>query len=367
MTRSPGPHPLPIFLATLQAACADDPARLATALAGLARYQQAPRPAPPPKRPEIARIGEVSLRGTPGPRPVVIVPSLINPAHVLDLPGRSLMAHLESAGLNPLIIDWGDSPEPLGLASLANERLAPLVEKLGQPVAMLGYCLGGTLALAVAAHIPVTRLALIATPWHFAGYGGGQRAGLAEWWASAQPLAQTMGQLPIDLLQPAFWSLDPAGLVAKYVRLATANADDLADFVRLEDWANGGAPLSLAAVQDLAEQRLTEIAQGTALALGARAEVSYKRGYPVTVNATTQTGYAVDVARAISPQVDTNIAPMMGAEDFSYMLNARPGAYIFVGNGDTAMVHHPAYNFDDNVIPFGASWYAGMVEARMPV
>ena len=121
------------------------------------------------------------------------------------------------------------------------------------------------------------------------------------------------------------------------------------------------------AVQDLAEQRLTEIAQGTALALGARAEVTYRRGYPVTVNATTQTGYAVDVARAITPLVDTNVAPMMGAEDFSYMLNARPGAYIFVGNGDTAMVHHPAYNFDDNVIPFGASWYAGMVEARMPV
>ena len=252
MTRSSGPHPLPIFLATLQAACADDPARLAAALAGLARYQQAPRPVPPPKRPEIARIGEVSLRGTPGPRPVVIVPSLINPAHVLDLPGRSLMAHLESAGLNPLIIDWGDTPEPLGLASLANERLAPLVEKLGQPVAMLGYCLGGTLALALPAHIRITRLALIATPWHFAGYGDGQRAGLAEWWASAQPLAQTMGQLPIDLLQPAFWSLDPTGVVAKYVRLATANADDVADFVRLEDWANGGTPLSLPATQDLA-------------------------------------------------------------------------------------------------------------------
>ena len=79
------------------------------------------------------------------------------------------------------------------------------------------------------------------------------------------------------------------------------------------------------------------------------------------------TGYATEVARAISADVDTNIAPMMGAEDFSYMLNARPGAYIFVGNGDTAMVHHPSYNFDDDVIPFGASWYAGMVEARMPV
>ena len=54
-----------------------------------------------------------------------------------------------------------------------------------------------------------------------------------------------------------------------------------------------------------------------------------------------------------------NTAPLMGAEDFSFMLNARPGAYIFLGNGDTAMVHHPAYNFDDNAIPFGSSWYAG--------
>jgi polyhydroxyalkanoate synthase len=252
MTRPPGPHPLPIFLATLQAACADDPARLAAALAGLARYQQAPRPAPPPRRPDVARIGEVSLRGTPGPRPVVIVPSLINPAHVLDLPGRSLMAHLESAGLNPLIIDWGDAPEPLGLASLVSERLVPLVNSLQQPVALLGYCLGGTLALALAAQAPITRLALLATPWNFAGYGEGQRAALAQWWASAAPMAQTMGQLPIDLLQPAFWSLDPDGLAAKYVRLATANAHDLADFVRLEDWANGGTPLSLAAAQDLA-------------------------------------------------------------------------------------------------------------------
>ena len=252
LMRAPGPHPLPIFLATLQAACADDPARLAAALAGLARYQQASRPAPQPKRPEIARIGEVSLRGVPGPRPVVIVPSLINPAHVLDLPGRSLMAHLETSGLNPLIIDWGDTPEPLGLAALVSERLAPLVNSLEQPVALMGYCLGGTLALALAAQTPVTRIALIATPWNFAGYGESQRAALAGWWASAEPMAQAMGQLPIDLLQPAFWSLDPDGLAAKYARLATTNAHDLADFVRLEDWANGGTPLSLAAAQDLA-------------------------------------------------------------------------------------------------------------------
>ncbi len=122
-----------------------------------------------------------------------------------------------------------------------------------------------------------------------------------------------------------------------------------------------------AKVQDFVERRLCEIAEGTALALGARADVDYRRGYPVTVNAVENTGYAAEVAKAISPSVDTDTPPLMGAEDFSYMLNERPGAYIFVGNGDTAMVHHPAYNFDDNVIPFGSSWYAGMVETRMPV
>ncbi|WP_372917468.1 alpha/beta hydrolase [Sandarakinorhabdus sp.] len=252
MTRAPGPHPLPIFLAALQAACADDPARLAAALTGLARYQQAPRTTPLPKRPEIARIGHVSLRGKVGPRPLVIVPSLINPPDVLDLPGRSLMAHLEAAGLSPLIVDWGDTPEPLGLSQLVSDRLAPLVGNLNQPVALMGYCLGGTLALALAGQVAATRIALIAAPWNFAGYGEPSRAALASWWAVAEPLAQAMGQLPIDLLQPAFWSLDPAGLAAKYVRMAAASDNDLADFVRLEDWANGGAPLSLAAAADLA-------------------------------------------------------------------------------------------------------------------
>ena len=119
-------------------------------------------------------------------------------------------------------------------------------------------------------------------------------------------------------------------------------------------------------VQDFVERRLTEIAEGTATALGARAAVNYKRGYPVTVNAAEPTGHAVKVAQEVSGQVDADTAPLMGAEDFSFMLNERPGAYIFLGNGDTAMVHHPEYNFDDDAIPFGSSWYAGMVEARMP-
>ena len=120
------------------------------------------------------------------------------------------------------------------------------------------------------------------------------------------------------------------------------------------------------AVQDFVEQRISDIVSGVSLAMGARGEVAYSRGYPVTMNTPENTDYAAEVARAVSGHVDTDAAPLMGAEDFSFMLNERPGAYIFVGNGDTAMVHHPAYNFDDNVIPFGSSWYAGMVETRMP-
>ncbi len=119
-------------------------------------------------------------------------------------------------------------------------------------------------------------------------------------------------------------------------------------------------------VQDFAERRIHEIAEGTAKALGAQAEVRYQRGYPVTVNAEENTKFAAEVAHQVSGQIDTNTAPLMGAEDFSYMLLERPGAYIFMGNGPTAMVHHPAYNFDDAAIPFGSSWYAGMAEARMP-
>ena len=119
-------------------------------------------------------------------------------------------------------------------------------------------------------------------------------------------------------------------------------------------------------MQDFVEQRISDIVSGVTLAMGARGEVAYARGYPVTMNTPENTDYAAKVAKAVSGHVDTDAAPLMGAEDFSFMLNERPGAYIFVGNGDTAMVHHPAYNFDDNVIPFGSSWYAGMVEARMP-
>jgi len=118
--------------------------------------------------------------------------------------------------------------------------------------------------------------------------------------------------------------------------------------------------------REFAEKRIREIVDGTATALGATAEVKWQRGYPVTMNTPENTVYAAEVAKAIAGSVDDDVDPIMPAEDFSYMLEERPGAYIFLGNGDTAMCHHPAYNFDDEAIPFGSSWYSGMIEARMP-
>jgi len=118
--------------------------------------------------------------------------------------------------------------------------------------------------------------------------------------------------------------------------------------------------------RDMAETRLKALANGTAVAFGAQAEVHYLRNYPVTVNAPDQTDFARDVARAVAGGVAD--APVtMGGEDFSFMLNERPGAYILVGNGDTAMVHNPAYDFNDEAIPAGCSYWAEVVERRMPV
>jgi len=114
-----------------------------------------------------------------------------------------------------------------------------------------------------------------------------------------------------------------------------------------------------------AEARLKTIAASTCDAFGAEAQINFMPGYPVMVNSDAETEFAADVARKVAG--DCAEAPLvMGGEDFAYMLEERPGAYILVGNGDTAMVHHPEYNFDDNAIPAGCSWWAEVVETRMP-
>lgn len=119
-------------------------------------------------------------------------------------------------------------------------------------------------------------------------------------------------------------------------------------------------------LRDLAEARIMALTRATAEGYGATAEVRYERNYPVMANHPEQTEFAADVARRVSGQCDE--APLiMGGEDFAFMLEERPGAYILMGNGDTAMVHNAAYNFNDEAIPAGCSWWAELVEQRMPV
>jgi len=119
-------------------------------------------------------------------------------------------------------------------------------------------------------------------------------------------------------------------------------------------------------LRDLAEARMQAICDHVGPAFGGRVVLDYERNYPVMENHEAETAFAAEAARAVAGQCDP--APLvMGGEDFAYMLRERPGAYILVGNGDTAMVHHPEYDFNDAVIPAGCSWWVEMAERRMPL
>ncbi|MBB5047756.1 hippurate hydrolase [Rhodopseudomonas rhenobacensis] len=119
-------------------------------------------------------------------------------------------------------------------------------------------------------------------------------------------------------------------------------------------------------VRDLAERRVREVVAGVATMTGATIDLVYERGYPVLVNHAAQTEAASRVARAIAGDGNVHdMPPLMGAEDFAYMLEARPGAFIFVGNGDSAGLHHPAYNFNDDAIVYGTSYWIKLVETTL--
>jgi hippurate hydrolase len=122
-------------------------------------------------------------------------------------------------------------------------------------------------------------------------------------------------------------------------------------------------------VRDLLEKRLHIVVESTAAAYGATARLTYRRGYPVLVNHEKQAEFAASVAGEIAgpDKVDPALPPMMGAEDFAFMLNARPGAFIWIGNGNSAGLHHPAYNFNDDAIPFGTSYWVKLVETALAV
>lgn len=122
-------------------------------------------------------------------------------------------------------------------------------------------------------------------------------------------------------------------------------------------------------IRDMAEERIRAIADAQALAFGVSVDVHYNRYYPATVNHEEQVQKAAAIAVEISGEgnVDSDIEPEMGAEDFSYMLEARPGAFLFLGQGIGPSVHHPQFDFNDEVAPIGASFFARLIETRHPV
>jgi polyhydroxyalkanoate synthase subunit PhaC len=249
----------------LRSETAGDPVAAAAALDGLRAYQGAQRPARPAEMPVVARAGRAMLRDYGGSgRPVILVPSLINSADVLDLlPEASMLRWLAGQGLHPYLVDWGmpDIDESdLDLAGHVERLLLPLVETVGPEAALAGYCLGGTLALAAAAIRPPAALALIATPWRFSAFPEDARQGLGELWRKAEPSARAIGLMPLEVLQTAFWQLDPKRSVQKFVAFGRSERDAAATrlFVALEDWANDGAPLTPAAAGELVESLFGE-------------------------------------------------------------------------------------------------------------
>ena len=122
-------------------------------------------------------------------------------------------------------------------------------------------------------------------------------------------------------------------------------------------------------IRDLAEARFRAIVAGQAAAFGVQAEVTYERGYPPTVNNPARAAFAAEVAREIAgpAAVEDDVERDMGAEDFSYMLQARPGAFLFIGIGPGEGLHHPAYDFNDEATPIGASFFARLVERALPL
>lgn len=230
-------------------------------LAGVQRYQRAPAGPARPRPAPVARIGSTRLVAMAGPAegpPVLLLPSIINGPEVLDHgPGQSLAAALAGTGARVLLLDWGDlaGERRRGLAGLVSQRVAPLLARFGRPVAVVGYCLGGTLSLGLAAAFPalVSRLALIATPWRFAGYPPEARAAAQAAWTGIEAVGRLLGAVPVALLNPLFWHLDAGGVATKYERLGRGVPDPghLAAFAALEDWAGSGPPLPLPAARDI--------------------------------------------------------------------------------------------------------------------
>jgi polyhydroxyalkanoate synthase len=239
-------------------------ARADAFLSGLERYRRHPYRRALVEPPVLWRDGASRLLdyGPAGGAAVLVVPSLVNRPYILDLaPEKSLLRFLGDQGLRPLLVDWGRpgaTERRFGLTEYITGRLeaaaAVAAGAAGTPVAVLGYCMGGLLALALAQRRPelVSSLVLLATPWDFHAEAPKQARLLAELAAAMTRGFAALGEVPVDALQMLFAALDPLLALRKFTRfaaLAEGSAEER-DFVAVEDWLNDGVPLALPVAQE---------------------------------------------------------------------------------------------------------------------
>jgi hippurate hydrolase len=160
-------------------------------------------------------------------------------------------------------------------------------------------------------------------------------------------------------------NVDP--LQAAVISICTFQAGNADNVIPQRAKLRGTARALSPKVRDLLQKRVREVVEGTARAYGAKAELTYTTGYPVLVNEEHKTAFAAGVAREVAgkDKVNTDCAPLMGAEDFAFMLQERPGAFIYIGNGNSAQLHNPAYDFNDEAIPVGTSYWVRLAETAL--
>jgi len=236
--------------------------RAAAFLAGLERYAHHPYRRDVPAPPVLWQAGSARLRdygstegGPADGLPLLVVPSLVNRAYVLDLTAeRSLLRFLSARGLRPLLLEW-DVPDAeergFTLTDIVVRRLEPALDAAraaaGGPIGLLGYCMGGTLAAALAARRPgdIAGVAFMAAPWDFHA-GAPRQAEIGRMAAAAcRPLVGALGVLPVDAIQALFATLDPLTALRKFSAFGRLDPEsaEAARFVALEDWLNDGIPL----------------------------------------------------------------------------------------------------------------------------
>jgi len=230
---------------------------------GVKAYRHLARPKRPARPPAVWSQGQTRLfdygathkNGKTG-APLLVVPSLVNRSTVLDLlPGMSLLRDLAARGFRPLLVDWdwpGETEMTYGLddyiGGVLEDALKAAVELTGRAMPVMGYCMGGNLALALAQRRPIetSALLLLATPWDFDALNGAERAGIKAMRPALEALLETAGFLPVDVMQSLFIGLDPYMPITKFRRFANTDkrSKRAKHFLALEDWLNDGVPLA---------------------------------------------------------------------------------------------------------------------------